>query len=269
MENKIVLVTGASSGIGRACAEYLNEKGFHVIGTTRNVSAQKKGENDYSLIYLDVTKTTSITDAVNSIIQKYNRIDVLINNAGMGLAGSIEDTSYDELRMQFDTNVMGTLGVTNEVLPYMRKQGSGLIINVASVAGYISIPYQAAYSASKAAIISFTYSLRNEIRQFGLKASVVNPGDTKTNFTANRKLTVKSTQESPYEERMKKSLAVMEKDEQNGADPITIAKAVYRIIKSKNPPVSFTVGFKYKIVALLFRFVPAKLREYIISKLYA
>lgn len=271
MNKKIVLITGASSGIGKACAEYLQMKDFEVFGTTRNLSADSiKGKcSSFTSIYMDVTDRISITEAISSIIKIAGRIDILINNAGMGLGGAIEDTSYDELKIQFDTNVLGSLSVINEVLPIMRKQGSGLIINIGSVAGFISIPYQAAYSASKAAMIAFTLALRNEIRQFGLMASIVNPGDTKTKFTDNRRMTVKSTKTSPYEIRMKKSIAVMEKDERNGADPVDVAKVLYKVIKRKNPPVSVTVGFKYKIIALLFRIVPAKLREFFISKLYS
>ncbi len=272
MDRKIVLITGASSGIGKSCAEYLCSKGFWVYGTTRkwsNVSKGKPSNDLISMLHLDVTDKESVSLAVDDIIRNHGHIDIVINNAGIGMAGSIEDSSYEELKFQFDTNFFGAVNVINEVLPHMRKEGRGLIINIGSVASYISIPYQAAYSASKAAMLSMTCSLRNEIRQFGIRVCIVHPGDLKTGFTFNRKTTEKAKTNTVYKKRMEKSIAVMARDEQNGGDPICVAKTVYKIIKKKSPPVSVTVGAKYKVIAVLFRILPAKLREYIVSRLYA
>ena len=272
MKKQVVLITGASSGIGKSSAEYLYSKGFDVYGTTRNkdnVSKGKPGDDLVTMIYMDVTNNESVTAAVEEVILQSGRIDVVINNAGMGMAGSLEDSTHDDVTRQFSTNVFGAINVINEVLPYMRKAKSGLIINIGSVAGYIPIPYQGVYSATKAAMLSLTCSLRNEIKQFGLKACIVQPGDTKTSFTANRKMTEKSLTGTAYESRMKHSISVMEKDEINGKKPISVAKTIYKVMKRKNPPVAVTVGFKYKIVAFLFRIVPVKLREAIIASLYA
>ncbi|MCD6322975.1 MAG: SDR family oxidoreductase [Clostridiales bacterium] len=272
MKKQVVLITGASSGIGKVCAEYLCSKKYKVYGTTRNkanITKENQKDDSITMIYLDVTDSESISQAVGKVIKDSGYIDVVINNAGMGMAGSLEDSTNDDVIKQFSTNVFGAINVINEVLPHMRKAKSGLIINIGSVAGYIPIPYQGVYSATKAAMFSLTCSLRNEIRQFGLNACIVQPGDTKTSFTANRKMTEKSISGTAYENRMKHSIGVMEKDEMNGKDPISVAKTIYKVMKRKNPPVAITVGFKYKMVAFLFRIVPVKLREAIIASLYA
>jgi short-subunit dehydrogenase len=269
--NLTILITGASTGIGEACSKYLAAKGHEVHGTTRNATLVEKGNvsRNVEMHLMDVTNGNSVRECVASVMQKSHKIDVLINNAGMGMAGSIEDTDYDEFVKQFDTNVFGAIRVINEVLPHMRKARSGLIINIGSVAGFISIPYQAAYSAGKAAITSFTFSLRNEIRQFGLDACVVHPGDLKTNFTFNRKKTKKSHEKSVYFKKMERSIEVMARDEQNGGDPVIIAKVINRILKRKHPPVVVTAGMKYKLISFLFRIAPAKLRESIIASIYS
>lgn len=266
-----ILITGASTGIGRACAQYLSGKGHEVYGTTRNIRLVEEGMpgSGIKFLYLDVTDEDSVRECISQVIKASGKVDVLVNNAGMGMAGSIEDTSYEELIHQFDTNVFGAVRVINEVLPHMRKAGNGFIINIGSVAGFISIPYQAAYSAGKAAITSMTFSLRNEIKHFGVKVCIVHPGDLKTNFTFNRKKTKASRSGSIYSKRMERSIAVMERDEQNGGDPVIIAKVIEKVLNRRNPPVVVTAGFKYKVIAFLFRIVPAKLREYIISRIYA
>jgi short-subunit dehydrogenase len=266
-----ILITGASTGIGRACARFLAGKGHRIYGTTRNkiLVEEGLGIEGVTMLYLDVTEGNSVKECVAAVIRDSGGIDVLINNAGMGMAGSIEDTEYDEFVKQFDTNVFGAIRVINEVLPNMRKSGKGVIINIGSVAGFISIPYQAAYSAGKAAITSFTFSLRNEIRQFGLDACVVHPGDLKTDFTFNRKKTRKSNKGSVYIDKMERSIEVMARDEQNGGDPVIIAKAICRILNRKHPPIVVTVGLKYKVISFLFRIVPARLRESIIASIYS
>jgi short-subunit dehydrogenase len=150
----------------------------------------------------------------------------------------------------------------------MRRQGGGQIINIGSVAAYIAIPYQSMYCASKAALQSMSFALRNETKPFGINVSVVHPGDLKTGFTENRKKAEAIPKDLPYAKSYVKSLGVMEKDEQNGGDPVCVAKAISRIISRKHPPVSVTVGFKYKLFAFLSRVVPAALREKIVRMIY-
>jgi len=269
MEKRSIFITGISSGIGKTCAEYLRDKGHAVYGTTRNEELAGTKKDRVAYLYMDVRDPESVKQAVDFVISDTGSIDVLINNAGMGMGGSIEDMSHEEALLHFETNTLGAIRVINEVLPVMRRQGRGHIINIGSVASYISIPFQAAYSASKAAITSYSYSLRNEVRPFGINVTVIHPGDLKTNFTHNRKVASAATEESPYYMIMVKSLETMARDEQNGGDPICIAKAVERVMKRKNPPVSVTVGFKYKLISAAFRIVPSKLREAIVASIYA
>jgi len=271
MNKKIILVTGGSSGIGRACSEYLANKGHIVFATTRkdvNYKERSYGEGKLTLITLDVTKQNTINKAIKHIVSKYERIDVLINNAGFGIAGAIEDVSYEEALSQFDVNFFGTINVTKTVLPIFREQHYGQIINIGSVAGYVALPFQAMYSASKSAILSYTKALRNEVKHFNIKVTVVEPGDIKTNFTNNRQVTKKSDNDSIYKDRFIRSIEVMANDEENGSSPIVIAKAVDKIINKKNPPIAITVGLKYKIFKLLFRLLPERISEYAVYLLY-
>ena len=235
MNEKVVLITGASSGIGKACAGYFSVRDHVVYGTTRNRHLLRAWPEDaeYKMLFMDVTDIDSIQNGVDKILEECGHLDILINNAGIGMAGSIEDSSYEELKLQFDTNLFGAVNVINEILPLMRKYGSGLIVNIGSVASYISIPFQAAYSASKAALLSMTCSLRNEIKEFGIRTCIIHPGDLKTDFTFNRKRTQKAKTGTVYKEKMEKSIAVMARDEQNGGDPICIAKAVYKAAKKR------------------------------------
>lgn len=270
-DKKIVFITGASSGIGKACAEYFSKRDHLVYGTTRNRHLLRVWPEDaaYKMLFMDVTDIESVQSSIERIIDECGRINVLINNAGMGMAGAIEDSSYKEIKLQFDTNLLGAFNVINSVLPHMRKAGNGIIINIASMAGVISIPFQAAYSGSKAAMIAMTEALRCELKPLGIRACSINPGDLKTDFTFNRKLTKKSKGETVYKQRMERSIETMARDEQNGGDPVCIAKAAERVMKRKNPPVMVNVGLKYKLLAFLARILPSKLREFIVIQLYS
>jgi len=276
MKVKTVIITGASAGIGKATAELLMKKGFHVYGTSRKVTGNidvNAAEDAQSggfirMISLDVTSEDSVNTAVESIISKEGHIDILISNAGIGIAGSIEDVSLSEADLQFDVNFFGTLRMIKAVLPYMREQGYGKIIAISSVAGAISIPYQAHYSASKFAVEGLIEALRHEIAPFGIKACLVEPGDTRTDFTKSRIVAKKASEDSPYYQRFKKSLARMEKDEQNGASPLEVANIIYKMITKKNPPVRVAVGFQYKLVLFLKRLLPARIQEKVIGILY-
>ncbi len=276
MEKQVVLITGASAGIGKATAEYLMNKNFHVYGTSRkalgniddNAANDSQSGGFIRIIPLDVTCEDSVKTAVENIISKEGRLDVLISNAGAGIAGSVEDVSLPETSLQFDTNFFGTLRVIKAVLPYMRKQGFGKIIALSSVAGVISIPYQAHYSASKFAMEGLIEALRYEIAPFGIKACLVEPGDTKTDFTKSRIVAEGANAESPYHTRFTKSLARMERDEQNGASPMAVANTIYKMIQKKNPPVRSTVGFQYKLVLFLKRILPTRILEKVVGLLY-
>jgi short-subunit dehydrogenase len=271
----VVLVTGASSGIGKAIAEYLVQKGYRVYGTSRKTQNAagmgNDGENTkpaVNFIRMDVCNEESVKAAVDEIIEREGEIGIVINNAGIGIAGSVEDTSPEEALLQFDTNFFGVHRVIRQVLPIMRKQKKGLIINISSVGALFPIPYQAMYVAGKAAVEAMSGSLRNELRPFGIKVAVVEPGDVKTGFTKNRIFVKESGDNSAYIEYCKKSVAVMEKDELNGPDPVVVARAVWKIIGRKNPPVCIAVGMQYKLLTFIKRLVPKVFESFVVSKMY-
>lgn len=261
----VVLVTGASSGIGKSIAEYLVQKGYKVYGTSRKAQTTDKS---VKMLQMDVCSDESVKAAVELILATEGELGIVINNAGMGIAGSVEDTSPEELFLQFDTNFFGMHRVIRQVLPAMRKQGKGLIINMSSVGAVFPIPFQAMYVASKAAIEGMSGSLRNELRAFGIKVAMVEPGDTKTGFTGSRVFVKDGGADSAYSQQSKKSIAVMEHDEKNGPDPIGVAKVVEKIIRRKNPPLCVVVGLQYKVMVFLKRLIPKALESFVVSKMY-
>ncbi|NNC70046.1 MAG: SDR family oxidoreductase, partial [Flavobacteriaceae bacterium] len=182
--SKVVLITGASSGIGKSIAEYLTEKGMIVYGTSRN--PDKVAPVNFQLFPLDVTDSTSISKAIDELITKEGKLDVLINNAGMGITGPLEETPTQEMRRVFETNFFGAIEVIKNVLPHMRKQQSGLIINITSIAGYMGLPFRGIYSSTKGALELVSEAVRMEVKQFGIKVVNVAPGDFATNIAAGR-----------------------------------------------------------------------------------
>lgn len=268
----VVLVTGASSGIGKAVAERLANEGFRVYGTSRKaegeqiVIAENASGGFLKLINLDVRSDESAHKAAAYVVEKEGSIDILINNAGFGISGPIEETTPKEAISQFDTNFFGMHRMVRNVLPGMRERGKGLIINIGSVAGLFALPYQAFYCASKFAVEAFSEALRMEVKDFGIKVCVIEPGDTKTEFTQNRYF-CEASKDSAYK-RSQRSVEKMMQDEQNGPGPETIANIVVRLIKKKNPPVRVISGFSYKLLVFLKRLLPSRLVVYLVSKLY-
>lgn len=261
---KVILITGASSGIGKAAAEHLADIGYKVYGTSRYPGSYPTPKN-YELIPLDVTDTSSVTSAIDLVNQNENRIDVLINNAGMGIAGDIEHTSFDKDKEQVETLFFGTLRMIKQVLPNMRKQGSGMIINISSIGGLIGLPYQNMYSAAKFAVEGLSESLYKELRKTNIDIVLVEPGDFKTNFTA-RRIVDKSSSNS---EKFQKVIKQIEHDENNGQDPILIAKMLAKIIEKSNPRLRYVVGaFDQKLAAFLKRILPNRIFDWIIMKHY-
>lgn len=272
-----VLITGASSGIGQAISIALAKMGFNVYGTSRSekpdtyneiISSSDNYKGFLRMIQLDVCSEESIKKAVDLVVSEEGTIDILINNAGMGIAGSVEDTTTEESLKQFDTNFFGVLRMCRNVIPIMRNNKKGLIINISSVAGLIAIPFQAMYSSSKYAVEALTEALRIEIKPFGINVSMVEPGDTKTNFTEKRIYAAGANRNSAYSTKFEKSIKAMEKSELNGPGPDKIVKAVIKIINMKNPPIRITAGFSYKVIVFLKRILPARLVSYIVSKIY-
>lgn len=260
---KVIVITGASSGIGLSTAQYLSSKGHRVYGISRS----KIHEKNVMSIQADVTIYEQLEAAYKEIFEIEGHIDVLINNAGMGISGTIEDTSIEDANYIFNVNFMGVFNSTKAVLPYMRKSGGGKILNISSVAAKLSIPFQAFYSSSKAAINSFSEALANEVAPFKIQVCAIMPGDIKTGFTKNRK---KNEKDSPeYLGRVDKSVAVMENDERNGMDPESAAKVINRLVRKRRIPLYKTVGFKYKAIVFLAKILPAKLANNIVGSIYA
>jgi NAD(P)-dependent dehydrogenase (short-subunit alcohol dehydrogenase family) len=269
----VVLVTGASSGIGKACVERLHAQGYRVYGTSRHAewppvttasSRAPMGQASslpYTIIPLDVTSDESVARAVDAVVAREGRLDVLVNNAGFGIAGAVEDTAIDEAREQFEANFFGTMRMCRATLPIMRRQGSGCIVNVSSIAGRIGIPFQAVYSASKFAVEGFTEALRMEAAPHGIRVVLVEPGDFRTGFTANRRL-VRAAGSKAYREREARALGVMEHDETHGASPDAVARVVQRIAAARSPRLRYVVGPLSETIALaLKRLAPARLFE--------
>ncbi len=265
---KAALVTGASSGIGRAVYLKLVSEGWSVYGTSRKIGRGSVKETDGGkMIFMEVTNEQSIKEAVEIIEQNEGGLDALINNAGYGIAGAVEDTSHEEELKLFDVNFFGPLRVMRASLDLLKKN-KGIIVNISSVAGILSIPFQSGYSAGKAAMEAVSEALRMEIKPFGVRVCLVLPGDTKTEFTRNR-IMVKKASDSIYEKRMMSSIEKMEHDEQNGAPPEDVAKVVCNMIKRKNPPIRKVVGFSYQLLVFLKRFLPDRLVLWILGKMYA
>ena len=264
--SKVVLITGASSGIGKAAAEFLSAKGFRVYGTGRN---PKNNENNgYSLLPLDVTKPETISLAINLILEKEGRLDVLVNNAGMGITGPIEDTPTSEMRKVFETNFFGAIDVMKAVLPQMRKQQSGTIINVTSIAGYMGLPYRGVYSATKGALDLVSESIRMEVKAFGIQIATIAPGDVATNIAAGRYHTP-VFDNSAYKEKYQLNLDLMDSHVDSGMNPIKMAEKIYYIINLKQPKVHYRVGaFMEKFSILLKKILPSTRYEKLLMNHY-
>ncbi|MGH9909309.1 MAG: SDR family oxidoreductase [Nitrososphaerales archaeon] len=250
MDQKVAVVTGSSSGIGLATALLLARNGFYTYATMRNldkskgiVDVAKKEKLPLQVIRLDVNDDKSVKDAVNKIVEEKKRVDVLVNNAGYMLAGCVEDLSIDEVKAIFETNLFGILRVTQAVLPTMRKQGSGIIVNVSSVAGRISFPVTPAYISTKFALEGLSESMRYELEQFGIKVILVEPGVVRTDISGNMKMARKAMDpNSPYAQLTQKVSTGFKLLVDHGTPPEEVAKVILKAITSENPDPRYLVG---------------------------
>jgi NAD(P)-dependent dehydrogenase (short-subunit alcohol dehydrogenase family) len=264
---KIVLITGASSGIGRICTEYLANAGMTVYGASRSLTPGNGGQ--FHTLPLDVTDDVSVQDCVRNIHQQQGRIDVVVNCAGYGVAGAVEETSPQEAIEQFDTNFFGVHRVCRAVLPVMRQQRSGVIINISSLAGLLAVPFQAFYSASKFAMEGMTEALRMEVRPFGIRVALIEPGDFKSEFPANRRNSAGSVKSDVYRELLERCVGVMREEEKNGKVPYPVARLVERIIHDPSPRLRYTVGpFGERLGPKLKSILPYRLYELLFMKHY-
>ena len=263
--SKVVLITGGSSGIGKSIGEFLADKGFTVYGTSRNpvnYSASK-----FSLVALDVTNTATIQQAVKTVIEKEGKLDILINNAGAGITGAIEEIPDAEIKRNFETNFFGPINVIKAVLPQMRKQNSGLIINITSIAGYMGLPYRGVYSASKGALELITEAFRMELKDFNINMTNVAPGDFATNIAAGR-FHAPIKVDSPYK-KYASVLNDIDEDVNKSSDPIEVAKVVHKVILTKSPKIHYKVGAFMQKFSIVLKFVlPDKVYEKLLLNHY-
>jgi len=263
----VVLVTGTSSGFGRAIAVALAAAGHRVFGTVRSMTSD--APDNVTNVLLDVTRDDSVAQCVSGVLAAAGRIDAVVNNAGFGVAGAIEDTSVAEAQAQFETNFFGTHRMCRAVLPHLRAQRSGHIINISSLAGHVPLPFQGLYSATKFAIEAYSATLRMELRPFGIAVSMIEPGDFATGFTANRRLTLATTPGSPYFAACRGALERMSRDEQANADLSPVTDAVRTILATPRPALHYprATAVQRAFVALQ-PFLPQSLTEFLIRDTY-
>jgi NAD(P)-dependent dehydrogenase (short-subunit alcohol dehydrogenase family) len=262
---RVVLVTGASSGIGLACATHLHQRGYQVFGANR----QPRADAPFATRRMDVTDEQSVQDGLDAIVTQTGRLDAVINCAGFGYAGAVEDHSVAEARAQLNTDFFGTFRVCRAALPVMRAQRSGHIVNVGSIAGMVGLPFQGVYSAAEFATTGLTEALRFEAKAFGVHVTLIRAGDVQTGFTANRRLTQATQHGTVYGEQFHTALKIFEKDEHSGVAPWKIAQVVEKIINSKAPRGVYTVGPIFEVFAAYARpYVPARFFEWCVRKYY-
>lgn len=263
---KVVVITGGSSGIGKSVGEFLSDKGFTVYGTSRN--PERITNSRFPLLALDVRNKESIQKAFAEVIAKSGRIDVVINNAGVGITGPIEEIPTEEIRNNFETNFFGPIEVMKAALPQMRAQKSGLIINITSIAAYMGLPYRGIYSASKGALELITEAIRMEVKSFGIHITNVAPGDFATNIASGRyhaPVISGSAYEIPYGNTLK----MMDEHVDSGSNPNEMAEAIFKIIQTPNPKIHYKIGvFMQKFSIVLKRILPDKVYEKMLMNHY-
>ena len=263
MRSTVAIVTGGSSGIGLAAARALRDKGLSVYIISRHPFTEKGLHH----LCVDVADERQCAEAVETVRRKEGDLDLLVNCAGFGISGAVEFTEPAEAKKQMEINFFGTVNMTRAVLGYMRQRGNGHIVNISSVAAPAAIPFQAYYSATKAAINAWTAALANEVRPYGVTVTAIQPGDIKTGFTAAREKSVEG--DKAYGGRISKSVAKMEHDEQNGMDPAKAGAYIAKIALKKKPKPVYTIGFSYKAICVLLKLLPSRFVNWAIGKLYA
>lgn len=255
MHRKVILVTGASSGFGALIAQELHKRGHKVYGTSRNPA---KHTADFNMLELDVRSPESIAKAVKQVAEHEQRLDTVVNNAGLFMAGFLEESSMDQIRNLYETNVFGVIEVMQKVLPYMREQRNGHIINVTSIAGLISMPGAAPYCSTKHALEGITKGFAHEVEQFGVKVSLVKPGNFKTG--ASQAMSIAEQHHSDYDDQRQQLVQRHAELVEFGADPAILSRAVVKLVESKRPKLHNVVG-PYSTLAPLMQFFPSLLRR--------
>lgn len=259
---KTLVLTGGSSGIGRATCVLFAKRGWEVFELSRH----GQSEPHITHIYCDVCDEESVRKAIGEVLSQTEHIDVVISNAGFGISGAVEFTALDDAKKQFDVNFFGAVSVVKAVLPQLRRQRYGRIIFTSSVAAVLSIPYQSFYSACKAAINSLALALQNEVRPYNLYVGVLMPGDVATGFTAAREKSEEGAAAYPH---IHSAVSAMEKDERTGLPPEAMARDFYHIATCRCPKPQYTGGALYKCFMVLNWLLPKRLVNWIIGKMYA
>ncbi len=261
-----VFVTGASSGLGKACAEAFAKEGCQVLGVSRSCEetvTNYPGGGSLTLRRMDVTDDAS----VNAVAGALDGVDIAILCAGMGVSGPAEELPMELAKRQMDVNYFGVLRVGRAILPKMRAQGRGLFLVIGSIAGRVPIPMQSHYSSSKYALEAYVEAVGMEMRRFGVRAVILEPGDTCTGFTDARQKYVPPAG-SPYAGVCEKSVAAMERDERNGRPPSSVSDVAKKLAGRRNPPVRVAVGLPYKALMFVRRLLPDRLARFVLTKMY-
>ena len=264
-DQKVVLITGVSSGIGQATARLLAQRGFTVFGTSRHPSAAEKILG-VEVLPLDVRVEESVSACVDAVLARAERVDVLVNNAGYVLGGATEEISLEEAKAQFETNFFGTVRMVKAVLPIMRRQGGGQIINVSSLVGLVPIPFGGFYSSSKFALEGYTEALRHEVKPFNVQVSLVEPGYVKTRLGDNTQRP--ATTISDYDPWRRRFLEARRGHAEKASGPSLVAECVLSIIESPSPRLRVPVGGEATRTARLRRLLPERLFERGVRRYY-
>lgn len=263
--SKVVFITGASSGLGLSIAAYLSKQGHIVYGTSRKAQADTEG---IRMLVADVTDSQSIDSAIAQIIAEQGRLDVVINNAGLGIASPIETVTIDDVQRVLDTNVTGVIRVVQAVLPLLRKQGYGLFINISSIGAEMGLPYRGVYSASKAAVDRITEALRTELAPFGVQACIIQPGGVRTDINKNR-IKVELPEGNVYKQSFDKTYELINQSVAGGMEAEAFGKLIEQIMQEENVKALYRLGNRTeKLSVLLKRLLPATMFENMIRKHY-
>lgn len=256
---KVVLVTGVTSGIGAAIASLLSQQGFRVFGTIRKPNGSRTRVTNAELVRLDVRDDQSVRSGVQSVLEQAGRIDALVNNAGYALIGALEETSIEEAKDLLETNFFGVLRMVQAVLPAMREQKSGRIVNISSVGGFLPLPYMGIYAASKHALEGYSESLDYEVRQWGIRVSVVEPGFTRTDLDHNGQLAGHHLE--AYARERDRAREAFGTSIARGENPAAVASVVLEALRSRSPRRRYPAGREAKVLSLLRKLAPAQLLD--------
>lgn len=259
LEKKVALVTGVSSGIGRATATLLSGRGFRVFGRMRRPNGSNTALKNTEVVQLDVCDEESVRLCLRTVMERAGRIDALVNNAGYALLGSSEETSIEQAKELFETNFFGVLRMTQAALPMMREQRSGRIVNMSSVVGFLPAPYMGVYAASKHALEGYSESLDHEVRQFGIRVSVIEPGFTRTDLGQHGQFAGQSLRD--YAADRSRAFDAIKESIAKGEDPARVALVVVEALTDRSPRLRYQAGREARVLSLLKKVAPAQLLD--------